>query len=235
MRLMASKITLSGIVQVSIIGCLFSGSLAWSKAPSQPPSPNCKWLAGHVRVGDLLFIEIKSELFKKVARASGGWTSHVGILARNSRGDMVVYESTLPKSKETPLCEFLGRSESERFELRRPHQSLSPSDEIRIGFEARRRLGVDYDLGFNWSSKKQFCSKFVRQIYSQVLGIELGEFESFGQLMKRLEGNPFEKEDLLFWRLYFLGHIPLKRITVSPHTQLIDPEFFTALEHHPGE
>lgn len=215
---------------VTVIAILLSSSLAHAEA--KVPTSTCDWLGDHARIGDLVFIEIPNELFRKVARASGGWTSHVGVVAKNPRGRLVVYESTLPRSKETALCDFLDRSYNERFVLRRLVKPLSFSDELRIGFEARKRLGVDYDLGFNLDSKKQFCSKYVSEIFEAVFGSMVGQIEKFGELMDRLEGHPKEQGDLLFWNAYFFGHIPKERRTISPHSQLHDPQFFTVIEHH---
>ena len=81
------------------------------------------------------------------------------------------------------------------------------------------RLRKFYHRVFKSESSRQFCSKFVFDIYKEALCIPVGEIETFGQL---LNSNPNAK--LTFWKFWFLGSIPWERKTVTP----------ASLWHHPG-
>ncbi len=81
------------------------------------------------------------------------------------------------------------------------------------------RLNKLYHTGFKYESSRQFCSKFVFDIYKEALCIPVGEIETFGEL---LNSNPNAK--LTFWKFWFLGAIPWDRKTVTP----------ASLWHHPS-
>jgi hypothetical protein len=80
--------------------------------------------------------------------------------------------------------------------------------------EAARRMGKWYHLGFDLDSPRQFCSKFVYEIYRDALGVNVGTVESFRDLLQRNPSYP-----LAFWKLWFLGRIPWERRTITPGTQ----------------
>ena len=73
------------------------------------------------------------------------------------------------------------------------------------------RLNKFYHTGFKYESSRQFCSKFVFDIYKEALSIPIGDVETFEEL---LNSNPNAK--LTFWKLWFLGSIPWERKTVTP-------------------
>ncbi len=65
------------------------------------------------------------------------------------------------------------------------------------------RLNKFYHTGFKYESSRQFCSKFVFDIYKEALCIPVGDIETFEEL---LHSNPDAK--LTFWKFWFLGSIP---------------------------
>ncbi len=78
-----------------------------------------------------------------------------------------------------------------------------------------RRIGVVYDTGFNLASRRQFCSRFVREVVREVVceatRIVLGDVETFDTLLHRNPDHP-----LGFWRIWYFGRIPWHRRTVTP-------------------
>lgn len=82
---------------------------------------------------------------------------------------------------------------------------------------ARKRSGILYDTGFDLRSRRQFCSRFVREVIDEATGIRLGEVESFATLLLH---NP--QADQKFWRVWYLGGIPWQRETVTPASLLRD-------------
>ena len=87
---------------------------------------------------------------------------------------------------------------------------------------ADKRHGKLYHLGFKYESQRQFCSKFVYQVYKEALGIELGKVQTLEQL---LEENP--QASVRFWRCWYLGFIPWQRKTITPASQIADPQLTT--------
>jgi hypothetical protein len=42
-----------------------------------------------------------------------------------------------------------------------------------------RYVGRPYDLRFEWSDERMYCSELVWKMYKEALGIEIGELETF--------------------------------------------------------
>ncbi len=174
--------------------------------------------------GDLIFLDTDRYLFKRVAEATGGWTSHVGTVFREA-GGWVVYESTFPLSRRTPLAAYLRRTTGARLAVMRLEGGLDGAQRERLRAAAARRLGRLYHWGFDLDSRRQFCSKYVHEVFREALGVTLGRVETFDGLMRR---NP--RRARRFWRLWYLGRIPLGRRTLSPQSLLEDPRLEAVLE-----
>lgn len=176
--------------------------------------------------GDIIFISIKSPLYRQVAQGTGSWTSHVGFIIKEDN-QWYVLESAVPVVRKTPLSKFLARTMNNEVCIKRLSRSLSRSDIERLKQSAEKRMGRFYHLGFNFDSKRQFCSKFVYLTYKEALGIELGKIQTMQEL---LQENP--QASLTFWRLWYFGFIPWQRRTITPTSQLFDEklnEVFTTI------
>jgi len=175
-------------------------------------------LAASLKVGDIVFIRIPVLPFRRVAAATNTWTNHVGIVVDVSGVEPSIAESKFPLSCTSALSRFIGRSEGRRAAVSRLKEPLSPPQQQAVAAAARRRTGILYDTGFNLFSRRQFCSRFVREVLHEATGTLIGEVESFSALFAR---NP--QADLGFWRLWFFGRIPWARQTVTPVSLLHSP------------
>ncbi|OFZ05419.1 MAG: hypothetical protein A2X97_11095 [Bdellovibrionales bacterium GWA1_52_35] len=209
---------------------------ALSSAQAESRSPLCQSVAAVVRAGDLLFIEIDNSILKRIARATAGWTNHVGmVLGQNSSGEWIVAESKLPVSQIGSLCKFVDRTNPAKIAVRRhPGLDSDPAgsnDIAALKREAMNRLGISYDLKFNFDNDKQYCSKFVYQIYKAALGIEVGQIETLGIIMDRMKSSPTYQEDIAFWTFYYGGTIPREQRIITPESQYRDPLLRTVLDN----
>lgn len=169
-----------------------------------------------VKPGDFVFTRIDNILYKKVADTSCSWSSHVGlIIDQNEDGAFVVAESKVPRSKYSNFRDFVNRSEGGRLEVRRLKGGLQNEQLLKLQQEAELRMGLWYHFRFNYDSKKQFCSKFAYDVYHHALGVEVGQIETFTELLQR---NP--QAPMGFWKLWFFGRIPMGQRTVTPASQL---------------
>ncbi|MEH6626770.1 MAG: YiiX/YebB-like N1pC/P60 family cysteine hydrolase [Motiliproteus sp.] len=175
----------------------------------------------YVRPGDILFISIDAFLYKQVAKGTGSWCSHVGFVVEEN-GSWFVLESKVPRVKKTPLRDFISRTCNQQIAIRRLKHPLSLHHIEQLKQAAERRMGKWYHLGFNYDSPRQYCSKFVYQVYREVFGVELGELQTLAQL---LDQNP--QANVTFWRVWYFGFIPWKRRTVTPASQLMDTQLET--------
>ena len=172
-------------------------------------------LAPQTAVGDLVFIRVRTPLFMQVADATGSWTNHVGVVIDN-RG--TVAESRFPLSGSTTLRRFVRRSAAGRVAIARLRRPLSPAQQRQIAVASRRRAGIVYDTGFNLHSRRQFCSRFAREVIGEATGEQLGTVESFSDLLAAQPDAP-----LWFWTLWYFGRIPWHRQTVTPASVLHSP------------
>jgi hypothetical protein len=191
-----------------------------SAEASEPPLPVLKLreLEGLLREGDVVFTRIPHAPFTQIADATGTWTNHVGIVVGFNRFGAVIAESRVPLSCRTLFAFFARRSAQGRVAVLRPHQALSEGEIRRLQIAVRRRLGRFYDTGFNIRSRRQFCSRFVREVLQESTGIEVGGIETFRDLLAR---NP--RADLRLWKLWYFGHIPWERTTVTPASLYASP------------
>lgn len=182
--------------------------------------PVCLKAQNYIAEGDVVFTSNHNYLFRRVERDTKTWSSHVGVAFKSDAGQWVIYESTWPKSKITPLCEFMQRSYQDRVEIKRLSTGIVDSQVRVMKMAATRQLGLPYDQGFDYSDdKKSFCSKFVYNVYKSV-SIEMGSLHTFQEV---LDENP--DMDLGFWKTWFFGRIPYQRVTISPAQQIRDTKY----------
>lgn len=181
----------------------------------------CELLQPQLKSGDLVFISSDYYLFKKVSEATETWANHVG-LAFERDGEWVVAESKVPTSTVTPFCEFVHRTAEKKVAIRRVREDLKGWEVTALWERAMSKMGVLYHLGFKYHSSRQFCSKFVYQVYLEALNEKAGNIQTFRDVLAE---NPDGNQD--FWEWWFLGNIPWDRETVTPKNQLLDPNLST--------
>lgn len=172
-----------------------------------------------LRVGDVVFTRIGAYPFRQVSLATGSWTNHVGIVVDVRDGQAMVGESRFPLCGTTTLERFVARSEGRRVALARLRTPLTAQQEIQLRQAAARRAGIPYDTGFDVYSRRQFCSRYVRELLQEAAGTSIGQIQSFHDL---LSAQPDVK--LGFWRTWYFGSIPWKRQTVTPASLMASPE-----------
>ena len=182
-------------------------------------------LAPSLAVGDIVFTRIPFVPFTKITEVTGGWANHVGVVIDVSGDEPLIAESKVPLSKITPLSSFVRRSDHGRVAVLRPAGPLSSAQQVRLREAVDARLGRFYDTGFNLSSSRQFCSRFVREVLAEATGTVYGDEQRFADL---LASNP--QADQRFWQLWFFGNIPWQRITVTPESMRRDPRLHAVFD-----
>ena|SRR6218665_1118859 len=127
--------------------------------------------------GDLIFIVNPSGQGKAIQLATGSRFTHVGIIFMEN-GKPMVYHAVEPVSKNT-LQEFVQMSADGHYEIRRLKDQglLTPAKITAMLNEAKSRLGLHYDLAFNWSDEELYCSEFVWKLYDHALQIRIGDLK----------------------------------------------------------
>ena len=177
---------------------------------------NLSTLDSELQVGDLVFIRVTALPFREVAAATGSWTNHVGVVFDTSGAEPLIGESTFPTSKATGMARFVARSEDGRVAVMRLATPLTGAQRADVRRAAEARMGIAYDTGFDLHSRRQFCSRYAREVPREATGTSLGEVETFAHLLER---NP--AAGLAFWRVWYFGRIPWARETVTPGSLLV--------------
>lgn len=226
-RIASAPRRLAGIAALCVATC---GTAALAQVrdalpPSAPAAEPVAALARSLQVGDIVFTRVGAYPFRKVAEATGTWTNHVGIVLDVSGPEPTIGESRFPFSGSTPLSRFVARSAGGRVAVMRLPVALTATQQAGIVAAANQRRHVFYDTGFDAHSRRQFCSRYVREVLQQGAGVEVGRVETFRQL---LASAP--QADVGFWRAWYFGSIPWQRETVTPASVLHTPGLNTVFD-----
>jgi uncharacterized protein YycO len=155
-----------------------------------------------VQEGDIIFQTSKSAQSLAIQKATQSRYSHVGVIL-NYNGSLCVFEAIKTVSC-TPLREWIERGENAHYVLKRIKSRnilLIPENTQRFRKLAKSLIGLPYDLTFEWSDSKMYCSELVWKLYDRALGIKIGNLskEVKQKIIERYQGKP-----------------PLNEVVISP-------------------
>ena len=194
-----------------VLPTLFIGSMVVLVACT-PAANAADNLTSRLRDGDIIFQISRSAQGKAIQAASGSKYTHMGIIFLEKDGTPRVFEAVQPV-QITPLSKWVRRGKRGHFVIKRlkgPHAQAIAENVAALRKEATRMLGRDYDLLFDWSNDKLYCSEYVWKIYKRVLDLEVGT----PQLWSELDMSSPAVRRLAKKRL---GHLP------SPRGRVITP------------
>ena len=116
--------------------------------------------------GDIIFQTSKSAQSKAIQLATGSKYSHMGIVYQQGE-KYFVYEAVQPV-KLTPLKEWIERGESGHYVVKRLKNAdkvLTESALQKMQKVGEQFSGKSYDIYFEWSDDKIYCSELVWKIY----------------------------------------------------------------------
>lgn len=161
--------------------------------------------------GDLIFQTSLSDQSKAIQAATKSKWSHCGIIYKE-RNSHYVFEAIQPV-KKTPLKEWIARGEGSHYAIKR----LKDADKIltdgklkKMKSAAAAYAGKNYDLYFEWSNDRIYCSELIWKIYKQGAGIEIGKLQ---QLKDFDLTNPAVKQKL---KERYGNNVPLDEKVISP-------------------
>jgi len=131
-----------------------------------------------IKDGDLIFQTSQSKQSKAIQLATKSKYSHCGIIYKED-GQYFVFEAVQPV-KSTPLDKWIARGKNGDYVIKR----LKNADKIltaetleKMKREGEKFRGKSYDLTFEWSDDKIYCSELIWKIYQRATGVELGKLE----------------------------------------------------------
>lgn len=123
------------------------------------------------RTGDIVFHTSTSAQSAAIQAATHSAYSHVGVVLLE-HGRAMVLEAVEPV-KLTPLNAWLDRGKGRHYVIKRLKVALPAASAARMQADASKFLGKPYDLTFEWSDDRIYCSELVWKIYKESAGIEL--------------------------------------------------------------
>jgi hypothetical protein len=138
---------------------------------------NAARIEKQLRDGDIIFHESRSSQSRAIQLATKSRYSHMGIVYRRD-GRWYVYEAVQPV-KLTPFADWIARGRDGHFVVKRLRDSrvLTPQVLKRMRSIGEEYRGKSYDLYFEWSDRRIYCSELVWKIYQRPAGIEIGSLQ----------------------------------------------------------
>jgi uncharacterized protein YycO len=177
-----------------------------------------------IKNGDLIFQTSLSGQSKAIQLATKSKYSHCGIIF-NDNGHFYVFEA-IQTVKTTPLDKWIARGKNGHFVIKRlknANQVLTAKTLQKMKREGNKLKGKNYDLTFDWSDDKIYCSELIWKIYQRASGIEIGKLEKlrdFDLTDKAVKKKLKER---------YGYKIPLDEIVISP-SAIFDSELLMTIK-----
>lgn len=152
-----------------------------------------------LRDGDIIFQTSTSAQSQAIQLATHSEYSHCGIVYKEG-GKYFVFEAIQPVTK-TPLLVWVARGEDAHYVVKRLKDTtaLTSAALDKMKVDAKAMNGKDYDLYFEWSDERIYCSELIWKLYKDATGLELGNLKKLSdfdlsspavqQKMKERYGN----------------------------------------------
>lgn len=160
--------------------------------------------------GDIIFQTSTSNQSKAIQLATNSPYSHVGIVYQRAN-DFFVYEAVEPV-KLTKLSDWIQRGKKGHYVVKRLKDATVLTNAVlkKMKDIGKHYQGKHYDLYFEWSDDKVYCSELVWKIYKKATGISLGELSNLSDFDLT---HPIVRKKM---QERFKGNIPLNQQVISP-------------------
>ena len=136
------------------------------------------FIAKDLRNGDLIFQTSQSAQSQAIQLATKSKYSHCGIIYKED-GKYFVFEAIQPVQK-TPLDNWIARGKDHHYVVKRLKNAdkvLTEDNLMKMKAIAKSMGGKDYDLYFEWSDDRIYCSELIWKIYKEGTGLEIGKLQ----------------------------------------------------------
>lgn len=179
---------------------------------------------GEIRNGDLIFQTSLSRQSKAIQVATHSKYSHCGLIYKDGN-DIFVFEAVQPV-KRTPLDKWIARGENGKYVIKRlknAEQVLTPTTLQKMKQVGEEFKGRNYDLTFEWSDDKIYCSELIWKVYQRATGLEIGKLQKLSDF--DLSNEVVKKK----MTERYGDKIPMNEIVISP-SSIFDSELLTTVK-----
>jgi uncharacterized protein YycO len=177
-----------------------------------------------IKNGDLIFQTSLSPQSKAIQLATKSKYSHCGLIYKDGN-NFYVFEAVQPV-KRSPLDKWIARGQDGKYVIKRlknADQVLTPTTLTKMRQIGDQFKGKNYDLTFEWSDNKIYCSELIWKIYQRATGIEIGKLEKLSDF--DLTNEAVKK----IMKERYGDNIPAEEIVISP-TSIFDSELLTTVK-----
>ena len=208
---MKKGLIILGLLGLTILGGLYTKRKFYDpKHRFENAITEVKELADNdeIKNGDIIFQTSLSGQSKEIQLATNSKYSHCGIIY-SENGYFYVLEAIHPV-KTTPLDNWIARGKDGHYVIKRlknADQVLTAETLQKMKQEGEKFKGKNYDLTFEWSDDKIYCSELIWKIYQRATGIEIGKLqklsdfdltnEAVKQKMKERYGDKIPTEEIV--------------------------------------
>jgi hypothetical protein len=198
---MKKTLLILGILTVLLFGASYSKSKLFPT----------KALLTTYKEGDLIFQTSLSNQSKAIQLATKSEYSHCGLLFTENE-KWYVFEAIQPV-KKTPLKDWISKGKDGKYVIKRLKE-----DKILANLEVVTKMkricksfqGKNYDLGFDWSDDRIYCSELIYKVYDRGAGIKIGKLERLKDF--DLSNSLVQKK----LRERYGKNIPMEEVVISP-------------------
>jgi uncharacterized protein YycO len=191
------------LVGLAVLGLSFAHRQACPpKNQADKPQTQIQQIADkeELKNGDIIFQTSLSSQSKAIQLATKSKYSHCGIIYKEGK-DFFVFEAVQPVQL-TPLAKWIARGQNGKYVVKRLKNAdnvLTPAVLAKMKDIAQQFKGKNYDITFEWSDDKIYCSELIWKVYQRAAGIKIGALQKLGdfdlshdlvkQKMKERYGN----------------------------------------------
>ncbi len=177
-----------------------------------------------IKNGDLIFQTSLSGQSKAIQLATKSKFSHCGLIYKDDN-EFYVFEAVQPV-KRTPLDKWIARGKDGKYVIKRlinADEVLTTETLVKMKQVGDKFNGKNYDLTFEWSDEKIYCSELIWKIYERGAGIEIGKLQKLCDFDLT---NDAVKNKM---RERYGVNIPKDEIVISP-ASIFDSELLTVVK-----
>ncbi len=166
--------------------------------------------------GDIIFIQSQSSQSAALREATGSVWTHVGLLVKQSSGWHVA--EAIGPVVSTPINDFIARSKDKAYQVYR-FRHFDPATMRSAMLAAIQKYNKPYDIYFEFSNTRTYCSELTYKVMLDVTGVGLGRVQKMRDM--KLDG-PYAKA-LIKMRLTDIGkEINPDEDIITPVSQMVD-------------
>ncbi len=215
------------LVVTFVVGAFITLGLLYSFKVEKAFTTIEKKLQATYKDGDIIFQTSQSEQCEAVRIATNSKFSHCGIIYIEN-GKLYVYEAVQPV-KMTLLSDWITHGEDSKYVVKRLQNAekiMSKEVLSKMKSYGSQFNKKDYDLYFEWSNEKIYCSELVWKIYKEGAGIELCE------LQKLKEFNLSHPKVKAILNQRYGNAIPYEESVVAPSQIVNSDQLITIFDNY---